>query len=1670
MISALTRNINRSISAKLRWSFGLILLLTLIGGSISIFALYQLNTLVQHTLSVQNNLVRNVGDLLNECRIIRFHERDFALQARTLGLEQARAQPYARWNAGIKQMGETINLLYKASNDLANPAFGQEQIELIQDEYQNYINQSESLFLLYDQRGDNVQGALSEWVNGSLLVDQLIDQNPAVVQANTQFNEQLMTLRSKHLSYLTTEHDAIAIYIQELYEGLEAITPGPLQDALNREANAFDQFYETTTNLRSAQTQVEAASTELEQILISRRTQLILDFDQASERLNSEYQFYITVIFISILVALSMGYLMARILSNQLIKPVLMLADAANKITSGRQGVRATILSKDEVGLAAKAFNKMASQLDELLFNLEVRVGQRTSQLETAAKVAAEASALRELESLLSSTTNLLTEQFENIYHAQIFLINKQGAGEWAVLRTSTGEAGQQLLDRHHRLRVGSRSVIGQVTQTGQHIIARPDDTDTVHQPNDILPETACELALPMKREGRVMGVLDVQSRIKDGFNEDDVVVLQILADQLTIAVENARLFDDLDSTIMETDLLFQASRNITTAKDQVGILDALTSVVESIDQIDRFSILFFDEFDSDGHPIGARSRRTWTRKEGIVEQTNRFQVASVINEIWSALKSGFLEVPDITEYASLDDRLYQVFQAFGTQSFAVVPLEAADNYLGVMLLQRQVPGKLPDSITRIFTLLAKQAAIALNRFGLLEEYQKQVIELKHLRRSFLQLSSSSDINQLWQALSVATTTLVNAEGAMVYAYNKVQDTMHLVASHNFGQKDLVGTRLARGEDAAGLLIIEDKEPKAFSISNYMRWAHRSGQLSLQAGSLVAIPLVLQGQLLGAITALNLPHQRIFDKNDERRLTLLADQAALTIDNIRLLEGSQQATKQLTTASVVSHAASSQLDVNQVLNQAVNLIKEQFGYYHVQVFLLDDESKWAYLRASTGEVGKTLLAKKHRLQVGSHSVIGQVSILARYLIARSAKMDPDTIHLPNELLEETQIELALPMKIGQRVIGALDIQSADSFSFDAEDIKLFQTLANQLAVAVEHARLFEDLRERTKRLDAANVLASKLLTVTSLNELTDLAVEDIAALMKVEQAGVVLFSDELNVGQVVAQYKSDGQPPALGAQFSLINDPLVEWLKSNQRPLAVSDIENEPLLAPQLSMLQQQGIGSILLIPLFVRGQLIGSIGIDVLNEPRNWSDIDVSLAQTLSNLVSSAIDRTHLFDQIRRTLEQTQTLYYASRAINQTKSKDRIAEAIAHYVVHTSGASVALISLQLDANNLIKEAHIEGSYLPFRKSNSTDRINPENESYDYAIDDRPSASGLIVAPKWNDTRLSDSILQLIRRLNPTESSILVSDVKESDLLTKKEARFLSLLGIGALISVPITLPNWRGLVVVTYADPYPLTPGHADRLAAISTQAATTMQNRELLIQTQASLQESQNLYQASVLLGESHDLEGLLNAILPLAKSIKPSQIVLLLFDEPVREGQRPIRFTVKSELTLDKPLLPVGESYQVWSFPLFKHQPVHLPLICENVETSELLEADERALLSQLGLQALLYLPLRIGARYIGWVGFNASEPRMMEDSTVRSLQTIAQQVAIGLHNQQLLAEAQRRAWQEEQISHITTRLHSTTDPNEIIRIGLQELKRTLHVKRAGVWFQQDNGSSE
>ena len=193
---------------------------------------------------------------------------------------------------------------------------------------------------------------------------------------------------------------------------------------------------------------------------------------------------------------------------------------------------------------------------------LEQRVNERTSefdkssqqtlrratQLQTITELSEAIAQLKDLNELFPATTRLISERF-GFYHVGIFLVDQDH--EFAILQAANSEGGQRMLARSHRLRLGS-GVVGFAAQTGQPRIALDVGTDAVFFDNPDLPETRSEVALPLKSRGETIGVLDVQSKGAGVFSNEDLQVLTALANQVSIALENARLLTETRAALMQ--------------------------------------------------------------------------------------------------------------------------------------------------------------------------------------------------------------------------------------------------------------------------------------------------------------------------------------------------------------------------------------------------------------------------------------------------------------------------------------------------------------------------------------------------------------------------------------------------------------------------------------------------------------------------------------------------------------------------------------------------------------------------------------------------------------------------------------------------------------------------------------------------------------------------------------------------------------------------------------------------------------------------------------------------------------------------------------------------------------------------------------------------------------
>jgi len=222
-------------------------------------------------------------------------------------------------------------------------------------------------------------------------------------------------------------------------------------------------------------------------------------------------------------------------------RPLQELTDNLSRLANGDlTSSPPRIERQDEIGLLAQALQRMVNEFRELYTDLEKKVEGRTQHLAIAAEVGRAATSILSTEKLLARTVELIRDRF-GYYHASVFLLDE--TGEQAFLRESTGDTGAKLKARGHRLAVGSNSLIGWVTANRRPRIASEVSEDPIHFKNELLPDTRSEAAFPLRLGNRILGALDVQSREPNAFTPTDIEVLQILADQIAVAVENGRLF-----------------------------------------------------------------------------------------------------------------------------------------------------------------------------------------------------------------------------------------------------------------------------------------------------------------------------------------------------------------------------------------------------------------------------------------------------------------------------------------------------------------------------------------------------------------------------------------------------------------------------------------------------------------------------------------------------------------------------------------------------------------------------------------------------------------------------------------------------------------------------------------------------------------------------------------------------------------------------------------------------------------------------------------------------------------------------------------------------------------------------------------------------------------------
>lgn len=292
------------------------------------------------------------------------------------------------------------------------------------------------------------------------------------------------------------------------------------------------------------------------------------DRAEALQSVNTQTRTMLIISAVILLMVVLAAYALARILTG----PVVRLNAVAMQVASGNLAVQAKVETHDEVGALAATFNNMVGQLHQTLAGLEQRVADRTRAIETSSEVSRRLSTILDKKQLALAVVEEVQRAF-HYYHAHIYLYDETEQN--LVMVGGTGEVGQLMLGRGHKIPRG-RGLVGHAAEANQVVLVSDTQADPSWLPNPMLPDTKSELAVPIAVGVHVSGVLDVQHNIVNGLGEQDIFLLQSIANQVAVAVQNASLFTQTQRLADREALVNVIGQKIQTATSVEGVLQVM--------------------------------------------------------------------------------------------------------------------------------------------------------------------------------------------------------------------------------------------------------------------------------------------------------------------------------------------------------------------------------------------------------------------------------------------------------------------------------------------------------------------------------------------------------------------------------------------------------------------------------------------------------------------------------------------------------------------------------------------------------------------------------------------------------------------------------------------------------------------------------------------------------------------------------------------------------------------------------------------------------------------------------------------------------------------------------------------------------------------------------------
>ncbi|MGE5222813.1 MAG: GAF domain-containing protein [Omnitrophica WOR_2 bacterium] len=554
-------------------------------------------------------------------------------------------------------------------------------------------------------------------------------------------------------------------------------------------------------------------------------------------------------------------------------------------------------------------------------------------------------------------------------------------------------------------------------------------------------------LGVPLVYKDKTLGVLNLNKEQSGYYKDQDARLALAFANQAAIAIENAQLFEAAQRRAQEAETLRQTTATIAATLSQEEAIDCILEQLSIVVPYDSASVqLLHDRYleivGGRGWPentIGVRFPVPGINPNTIVIQERRSLIVDNPNDVYPAFRE--------TQYNHI-------------QSWLGVPLVVHDQVIGLVSVDSKQKGFYTQDHARLACAFADQVAIAIENARLYSAEKRRVDELDALRATLADISAELELPRLLQAILARAVTLLDAQGAELGLFEQDRQELTIVASYEMG-KDYKGIRMTMGEGVMGR-VAETCEP--LLISDYPHWDGRSPQY--QDGtwnSILAVPLLIGGRLVGVIAVVDSDPDRTFGSTELHLLNLLAQQASIAVENARLYQSAREAAER---RAILHHASqevvAASLDSEGIYSAIHNAAARLMPSEAFAITLLDENNSLidcVYIVDHKGRAPAISIPVDRGIS-GRVIATGQ----SLYIEDILEKLDSiDSIRVGDK--EEVRSILAVPMRLGEKVVGMLSTQSYIPKAYTDEDLHLLEMLASYAAIALDNTRLFSEVQK-----------------------------------------------------------------------------------------------------------------------------------------------------------------------------------------------------------------------------------------------------------------------------------------------------------------------------------------------------------------------------------------------------------------------------------------------------------------------------------------------------------------------------------------------------------------------------------------------------------------------------